>query len=64
MYMDLTLLRVAVRIGYGRAISTGRCQGGIAPVIIVIVVMMITTIMVVVVMSDVVAIMRVGKAGE
>lgn len=63
MYVDLTLVRAPVRTGYGRVIHCGRQSVGITVELVVVMVMMIFTI-VVMVMSDLHAIMRVGKAGE
>jgi hypothetical protein len=63
MYVDLTLFRARVRAGNGRVIHCGRQLGGITVELVVVMMVMIFTI-VLMVMSDLHAIMRVGKAGE
>ncbi len=62
MYMDLTLLGVSVRAGYGRTNHLGRRRAGITVEIVVMV--MIIAIIVLMVMSELHAIMLMGKAGE
>lgn len=63
MYVDLTLFRARVRAGNGRVIQCSRQLGGITVELVVVMMVMIFTI-VLMVMSDLHAIMRVGKAGE
>lgn len=62
MYMDLTLFGTPVRAGYGRTIHFRRRRAGITVEIVVMV--MIIAIIVVMVMSELHAIMLMGKARE